>query len=47
MRLIEKLAYTVTDTIYKCIVDTGKYFCTRCKLDANIPRLPDGTLHTY
>lgn len=47
MKLIKELAYTVTDTIYKCIVDTGEYFCTRCKLDANMSRLPDGTLHTY
>lgn len=29
------------------MVEAGAYFCTRCKLDAEISRLPDGSLPTY
>ena len=43
----EEIAEEVANTLYKCMVDAGAYFCTRCKLDADMSRLPDGTLPTY
>lgn len=43
----KEIAEEVANTLYKCMVDAGAYFCTRCKLDADMSRLPDGTLPTY
>lgn len=43
----EEIAEDVANAVYKCMVDAGAYFCTRCKLDADMSRLPDGTLPTY
>lgn len=43
----KEIAEEVANALYKCMVDAGAYFCTRCKLDADMSRLPDGTLPTY
>ena len=43
----EEIAEEVANAIYKCMVDAGAYFCDKCKLDADMSRLPDGTLPTY
>ena len=43
----EEIAEDVANTLYKSMVSAGAYFCTRCKLDADMSRLPDGTLPTY
>ena len=43
----EDIAEEVAQTLYDCMVRAGSYFCTRCKLDADISRLADGTLPTY
>ena len=40
----EKIAEQVAQTLYDCMVKAGSYFCTRCKLDADVSRLDDGTL---
>lgn len=43
----EEIAEEVADILYKCMVKAGEYFCTRCKLDAEISREKDGSLPTY
>lgn len=43
----EEIAETIVDVLYKCMVKAGTFFCTRCKLDADVSRLDDGTLPTY
>lgn len=43
----EEIAEEVTQKLYECMVNAGAYFCTRCKLDADISRLPNGELPTY
>lgn len=43
----EEIAENIAEVLYNCMVKAGEYFCTRCKLDADISRLPDGTLPTY
>ena len=43
----EEIAEDVANILYKSMVSAGAYFCTRCKLDADMSRLPDGTLPTY
>lgn len=43
----EDIAETVATELYNCMVKAGAYFCTRCKLDADISKLDDGTLPTY
>ena len=40
----EEIAEQVAQTLYDCMVKAGSYFCTRCKLDADVSRLDDGTL---
>lgn len=42
-----EIADEISDTLYKCMVKAGSYFCTRCKLDADVSKLDDGTLPTY
>lgn len=42
-----EVADEVAKVLYDCMVKAGSYFCTRCKLDADISYLPDGTLPTY
>lgn len=43
----KEVAEEVTSKLHYFMVKAGSYFCTRCKLDADISRLPDGTLPTY
>lgn len=43
----KEIAEEVTSNLYRCMIEAGAYFCTRCKLDAEISRLPDGSLPTY
>lgn len=43
----EEISEDIANILYKSMVSAGAYFCTRCKLDADMSRLPDGTLPTY
>lgn len=43
----EEMAEDIAKVLYDCMVKAGSYFCTRCKLDADISRLEDGSLPTY
>lgn len=43
----EDIAYEMANVLYQCMVDAGAYICTRCKLDADISYLEDGTLPNY
>ncbi|MGN0144137.1 MAG: DNA polymerase [Clostridium sp.] len=43
----EEIAEEVAKTLYDCMIKAGAFFCTRCKLDADISRLEDGTLPNY
>lgn len=43
----EEIAEDIAKVLYNCMVKAGSYFCTRCKLDADISRLEDKTLPTY
>ena len=43
----EEMAEEVAQKVYECMVNSGKIFCIRCKLDAEISRLEDGNLPTY
>lgn len=43
----KEIAEEITTVLYNCMVKAGAYFCTRCKLDAEVSRLKDGTLPTY
>ena len=43
----EDIAEEVAGTLYHYMVKAGAYFCTRCKLDADISRNEDKTLPTY
>lgn len=43
----KEIAEIVANRLYVDMVDAGKIFCTKCKLDAEISRLPDGSLPNY
>ena len=43
----EEIAEEVATTLYNCMIKAGAFFCRRCKLDADISRLEDGSLPTY
>lgn len=43
----ESIAEEVAQTLHACMVKAGAFFCTRCRLDADISRLDDGSLPTY
>lgn len=43
----EEIAEKVAKTLYNCMIKAGAFFCRRCKLDADISRLPDGSLPNY
>lgn len=43
----EEIAEDIAKVLYDCMVKAGAYFCTRCKLDADISRLPSGELPDY
>ena len=42
-----EIAEEIANKLYYYMVKAGAYFCTRCKLDADISRLEDGSLPTY
>lgn len=43
----EEIAEEVSQKLYDVMVKAGAYFCKKCKLDADVSRLEDGTLPTY
>lgn len=43
----EDIAEEVAALLHDCMVKAGAFFSTRCKLDAEISRLSDGSLPTY
>lgn len=43
----EEIAEEVAELTHQCMVKAGAFFSTRCKLDAEISRLPDGSLPDY
>ena len=40
----KEIAEEIAQKLYNFMVKAGSYFCTRCKLDADISRLKDGSL---
>lgn len=43
----EEIADEVAKVLYECMVKAGSFFCTRCKLDADISYDKEGNLPTY
>ena len=43
----EEIAEDIAKVLYNCMVKAGAFFCKRCKLDADISRLPNGELPNY
>lgn len=43
----EDKAEEVANALYNIMIGAGAFFVKRCKLDADMSRLPDGTLPTY
>lgn len=43
----KEIADQIAKVLYNCMVKAGAYFCTRCKLDADISTLEDRSLPTY
>lgn len=43
----EEIAEDIAQVLYNCMVKAGAYFCTRCKLDADISYDKEGNLPTY
>ena len=43
----EEIAEEIADKLYYCMVKAGSYFCTKCKLDADISRNEDGSLPNF
>ena len=43
----EEIAEDVANEVHKDMVKSGAIFCTRCTLEADMSRLPDGTLPNY
>ena len=43
----EEIAEEIADKLYYYMVKAGSYFCTKCKLDADVSRDSDGNLPTY
>ena len=43
----KEIAEEIAQKLYDFMVKAGKFFCTRCKLDADISRLEDGSLPSY
>lgn len=42
-----EIAEEVAQVLYNCMIKSGAYFVKRCKLDADISRLEDGSLPDY
>ena len=40
----DDIAQEVADILHSCMVKAGAFFCTRCKLDAEISYNEDGSL---
>lgn len=43
----EEIAEDIANKLYTCMIKAGEFFCTKCKLDAEISRLKDGSLPTF
>ena len=43
----EEIAEEIATKLHEIMVNAGAYFVKRCKLDAEISRLPNGELPTY
>lgn len=43
----EEIADDIAKQIHKCMIEAGAYFCTRCKLDADISYDENGELPNY
>ena len=43
----EEIAEAVAEVVHREMVKSGAIFCTRCKLEADLSRLPSGKLPTY
>ena len=43
----KEIAEEAAKVLYDCMIKAGAFFCRRCKLDAEISKLPDGSLPTY
>ena len=43
----EEIAEEIANKLYYYMVKAGSYFCTKCKLDADVSRDSDGNLPTY
>lgn len=43
----EEISEEIADLLHKCMIKAGKYYCTRCNLDATVSRKKDGSLPTY
>ena len=43
----EEIAEEVSKLLYNCMVKAGAYFCTRCKLDADLSTNEDGSLPNH
>lgn len=43
----EEIAEDIAKALYNCMVKAGAYFCDKCKLDAEVSRLPNGELPNY
>ena len=43
----EEIAEAVAGVVHREMVKSGAIFCTRCKLEADLSRLPSGELPTY
>ena len=43
----EEIAEAVAEAVHREMVKSGAIFCTRCKLEADLSRLPSGELPTF
>ena len=43
----ESIAEEVSAKLYECMIKAGKFICRIVPLDAEVSRLPDGSLPTY
>lgn len=43
----KEIAEKITKILYDCMIKAGAVFCTKCKLDADVSRLPNGDLPDY
>lgn len=43
----DEIAENIADVLYNIMVKAGEFFVKKCKLDADVSRLDDGTLPDY